>query len=500
MRQESGIDMKLAKRPEVKPVMTSVIFGSLFLALASIAIWLYSDLAESHEQAISSRTEIARQQSQFMSQWLGTSILATDYVLRDINEKITPEDLARIKSSQTKIAETSAWLEKKRLTAPNVKGISVFGKECIFESAADKRVIGFRSNQRACVDRSIVVEDKMYLQYVPAEKSANKRPSILVSRYHISPDGKILGGVLAAIDLSYAENWITSFKVSKNDVLAVIDGEGVLLARNPPLAGVIGKKWPMPAEAARLDEAHASAVFSGTSPLDGRERLFGISKMQNIPIVIIVGLDKEETLKEWLRRSIQLSVGFMALSVLSVIVFFSYLSILKQRNEMGRLATTDSLTHISNRRALMNAGEREFNRQNRYKGAFSALMIDIDRFKGINDKFGHPTGDKVIRSAAEIIASGVRNQDMVGRVGGEEFAVLLPETDLDGATTIAERIRTAIEQAIIRSDGDETVQFTISIGVATHSTEDQSFQQLLGRADKGLYQAKAGGRNRVVRS
>lgn len=493
-----GFGVISVKQPGKRLISPKGVFGGLLIVLVGMAVWLYFDLANSYRQITSSRIELAQQQSQFMSQWLGTAILATDYVLRDINEKVPPETLALMKSSRKRVEEISAWLEKKRTTVPNVTGISLFGKDCVFESAADPRLIGFRSNQRACRDRSVAVEDKMYLQYVSAEKSANKKPSVLVSRYNISPKGEILGGVLAAIDLTYAEDWITSFRVAKNDVLAVVDGDGVLLARNPELAGQIGLKWPLPADSFPLRETRSSGFFEAVSPLDGRDRFFGISKMENIPIIVIVGFDKEDALNEWSRRSMQLAVGYVALFALSMIVFWSFLSILRQRDEMGRLATTDPLTGISNRRALMNAGEREFDRQSRYQNRLSVLMIDIDRFKNINDTLGHPTGDKVIRCVAEIMMSSVRTQDVVGRVGGEEFVVLLPETDLEGATVIAERLRSTAENTDVPDENGKVVKFTISIGVATNGCEDDSFEHLLGRADKGLYAAKESGRNRVV--
>lgn len=474
------------------------VYGGLFLVLLGLAVWLYEDLSEGYVRIESSRLEMAHQQSQLMSRWLGSSVLAADYVLRDINEKITSATIAAIESSREKSDETSAWLERKRTTVPGVIGISLFGKECVFVAAADRKVIGFRSNQRACIDRSVVVEDKMYLQYVSAEKSANRRPSIIVSRFRTSPEGKVLGGVLAAIDLAHVEKWITSFPVTRNDVLAVIDSGMVVLARNPPLAGVIGQKWPLPANTPNLSETGASGSFAALSPLDGRERYLGISRMENIPLATIVGFDKENALREWRRRSVQLVGGYFALIVLSMLVFWSHLSILRQRDEMSRLARTDPLTGIANRRALMDAGEREFSRASRYTNRFSVLMIDIDRFKSINDTRGHPVGDKVIRCVADILKFNMRTQDTVGRAGGEEFVVLLPETDLEGAVVIAERLRHLVQEAGVVDEVGDIVEFTVSLGVTTNAPEDGSFEHLLGRADKGLYLAKERGRNRVV--
>lgn len=125
--------------------------------------------------------------------------------------------------------------------------------------------------------------------------------------------------------------------------------------------------------------------------------------------------------------------------------------------ELQRLATIDPLTGVFNRRQFFESGRQEFLRARRYDKTLSLLMLDIDYFKVVNDRWGHPTGDRVLVALAEIISAIVRDQDAVGRLGGEEFAAILPETELSGALASAERLRAAVEQTAIAcasGDGD----------------------------------------------
>ncbi len=124
-------------------------------------------------------------------------------------------------------------------------------------------------------------------------------------------------------------------------------------------------------------------------------------------------------------------------------------------------------------------------------------MLDIDHFKRVNDTWGHPAGDAVIRSVANACNNGLRITDTVGRLGGEEFAVLLPMTDLAGAIEIAERLRMRVAASPESWEG-KPIHFSVSIGVATASEEVSDIATLIARADAALYQAKQGGRNQVV--
>ena len=164
---------------------------------------------------------------------------------------------------------------------------------------------------------------------------------------------------------------------------------------------------------------------------------------------------------------------------------------------LEKLATVDSMTGLYNRRHFLTLAEAEWCRFQRYQRPLSMLMIDIDHFKSVNDRYGHAVGDEAIASVAAACQQSKRNSDIVGRFGGEEFAVLLPETDSAQAAIVAERIR---ERVAGRCLSVHNVQFklTISIGFATATLSMSGVDALLHAADEALYQAKGGGRNRVI--
>jgi len=165
--------------------------------------------------------------------------------------------------------------------------------------------------------------------------------------------------------------------------------------------------------------------------------------------------------------------------------------------EVQRLAIMDGLTGTHNRRHFFELAEHELNRARRFQHPVSAIMLDLDHFKQVNDTYGHAIGDQVLRVVAERCGEGIRGIDILGRYGGEEFAVILPGTDLSGAHNMAERLRRSVADVPVPTDkGDLTV--TISLGVASNVQDDADVAALLNRADAAMYAAKQTGRNRVA--
>lgn len=165
--------------------------------------------------------------------------------------------------------------------------------------------------------------------------------------------------------------------------------------------------------------------------------------------------------------------------------------------EVQNLAFTDALTGLYNRRGLFEIGHIEFTRTRRLERPFSIIMIDIDHFKKINDRYGHPVGDQVLQFMASELGSTVRGTDIVGRYGGEEFAILLSGSDGKGAMEMAERLRVAIEKMPFYVEENE-IRITISLGIAEHNANNPSLETLVARADQALYVAKHKGRNQVA--
>jgi len=160
-------------------------------------------------------------------------------------------------------------------------------------------------------------------------------------------------------------------------------------------------------------------------------------------------------------------------------------------------ANQDYLTGLFNRRHFLEQGQVEFARMLRYGESLSVFMLDVDRFKGINDTYGHKTGDIVLQKLSEVLRQTLRTFDIIGRFGGEEFAVLLPETDAQKAHEVAERLREITARTDVALEGGLLLRFTVSIGVATLKDKTTTLDMLLNQADKALYRAKEGGRNKV---
>jgi diguanylate cyclase (GGDEF)-like protein len=172
--------------------------------------------------------------------------------------------------------------------------------------------------------------------------------------------------------------------------------------------------------------------------------------------------------------------------------------------ELEWRATRDSLTGIANRAHFHHLAGMEMDHARRMGRPFALMALDLDHFKLINDRWGHAAGDEALRAFVAACRQALREGDILGRIGGEEFAVALPGTGGDGARLIAERLRQQVEQVILRSDGGETGGITVSIGVASWSETEASatsvtpdIGELLNQADAALYRAKANGRNRV---
>lgn len=167
------------------------------------------------------------------------------------------------------------------------------------------------------------------------------------------------------------------------------------------------------------------------------------------------------------------------------------------RDELERRAYSDYLTGLPNRRRFFELAEKEMHRAERYGSQVSLLMLDVDHFKRINDTHGHKIGDQVLQKLSEVCRNTLRTIDIVGRIGGEEFAVLLPETDDRHALEAAERLRDALATAQVPLENGKLLNFTASFGVSALNKIDISIDALLSRADEALYQAKNTGRNRV---
>jgi diguanylate cyclase (GGDEF)-like protein len=199
----------------------------------------------------------------------------------------------------------------------------------------------------------------------------------------------------------------------------------------------------------------------------------------------------------WLRtaQKVVLITLLLTLSLEAIFIFRPLVGrVRRYAANLYEMATRDSLTGLSNRRHFMDAGNRELLLARRSGRPLSVVMLDLDHFKSVNDTYGHAVGDSVLKRFSAIALATLRNSDVIGRIGGEEFALLLREMPPRDAAAVAEKLRAAV--AADRSEG--LPGFTVSIGVSGVDASDASLDDVLRRADKALYAAKAGGRNRVA--
>ena len=236
----------------------------------------------------------------------------------------------------------------------------------------------------------------------------------------------------------------------------------------------------------------------------GMEWLAEIAEKQLAPVVMLTGSGSEEVAVQALQEG---AVGYLPKSSLSPKKLVKTIDAaldkwtrlqqaMADKEKLERLATFDSLTGLYNRRAILGKLRELINLANRYKEDFSLSMLDIDHFKKVNDRYGHLTGDDVLEKVAALIRGTIRNTDVAGRYGGEEFIIILPQTTLSSAWVIAERLRSIIEQAEMKDPAGNVFAITVSQGLAGWERGEDA-HSLISRSDEALYKAKEKGRNRV---
>ena len=251
----------------------------------------------------------------------------------------------------------------------------------------------------------------------------------------------------------------------------------------------------------RIDLVLMDSQMPGKS---GMEWLAGISKKQLAPVVMLTRSRTEEVVMQRLREE---AIACLAKNSLSLDTLSNTIDAaldkwvrLQQaradREKLERLATYDSLTGLYNRHAILGRLRDQVNRAHRYNENFSLIMLDIDHFRKVNERYGHLTGDEVLEKVAALIRVNIRDTDVAGRYGAEDFIIILPRTDLGASWVAAERLRSIIETARMKDSVGNAFYITVSQGVAGWERNDDA-ASLVSRADEALRKAKQKGRNRV---
>lgn len=237
-------------------------------------------------------------------------------------------------------------------------------------------------------------------------------------------------------------------------------------------------------------------VMPGIDGYEFCEHIKNIPKLTDTPVIFLSAMDDEESIIKGFKCGgvDYITKPFRTQEMLARTK--THIDLKKTKEQLLLMATTDVLTGLANRRFFMDRLSGEFERVKRYESLYTILMIDLDFFKKINDSFGHKGGDTVLKKVSEILLNGLRCTDIIGRIGGEEFAAILPETELQHGIQIAERLKNAVENLQLDING-KSIKTTISLGASQSNPMDREMDDGLIRADSALYEAKKSGRNRV---
>lgn len=316
------------------------------------------------------------------------------------------------------------------------------------------------------------------------------------------PDGGFGGIAVAAVSTERMARMFRSAKIGALGEIVLYGEDLRVLARHPPPAGPpTDRAGEAPPELrAALASGEAAGSFRHAAAHDGLERNVSFRRVARFPAFITVTRAPADYLAHWRRdAAVTLSLAVLLAMVAAGTGTMLHGAWLKQQahaEQLSLMARTDELTGLPNRRAFFESAEAERARAVRYGSELAVLMIDIDHFKAVNDTYGHRAGDLVLQHLGQTCIGVLRGVDVLGRVGGEEFAVLLPETGLPAAAEVAGRLRAAVEEARVALPEGAPLRITVSVGVAGLQGEE-TLDTLVSRADTALYEAKRGGRNCV---
>jgi diguanylate cyclase (GGDEF)-like protein len=439
--------------------------------------------------------------SLLVGEWIRSRVDSASYLLGDINAHVNADELIHPPQDETKYLKRRAFLDRKRQTLPDAVLTGLFDKDCYLVNSSF--LADFDASDREYCTKSKNAEQGTTIVSNAFTASQGSKNITIARSFDFGTD-EFEGMSAVAIELSFFDALIDKLEYETSSLVAIFDENMILLGRYPNLPDVIGTHVNQKEAAEFLQQSDETITYIDVkSPVDGVYRLYVLRKVEGLPFLIVIGHTREFWLEGYTRRitvmllltGLLLLFGFILLkSNLSIHTQSKLLKGMKEKAE--RDARMDPLTGLDNRRSFYEIGETEFNRQKRYGVDLCLLILDLDHFKQVNDEFGHVVGDTALVNVAESIQKTLRSTDFSFRLGGEEFAVLLPETNLGKARIFAERLRLTIEDESTRSEGLPTC--TASIGLCQAEVDMDTFQSMVRKADGAMYEAKDQGRNKVV--
>lgn len=331
---------------------------------------------------------------------------------------------------------------------------------------------------------------------VDSDEAHHGTLTVFINHRVTDHEGRLLGVTGVGLNIDRVGAVLASYQKKYHRTVYMVDAMGLVqvhsdkaLIHKANLANLVGD-----AEIARRMLAHRKGTATYQFERQGQKVLLATRYFPDFSWLVVVEQNAGAGMGGI--RSALISNLVIGLLVTAFIIGVVAVVVNRFQGQLEEMATVDDLTQVSNRRFFMQALKKEVARADRYGHPTSLLMIDTDHFKSVNDRFGHDVGDRVLRELAGVLKSRLRDVDVVGRLGGEEFAVLMPSTEVGSAVTAARRIKQAVSGMVVTAAGHD-IQTTVSIGVACSHCQGTSDKGLLKRADLAMYRAKDLGRDRV---
>ncbi len=317
----------------------------------------------------------------------------------------------------------------------------------------------------------------------------------------VSDERSDIGVLFAALDLDRISALHERERLKPGGSIALLRDDGIFLSRVPFDESFMRASLadsPL-FQKMMLAEEHGLFLSDGLR-LDGVERLVGFARLEEFGLSVVVAAKTSDILAPWRRQAYVISAIAGGATALGGLLLARLLRALRQSDEaralLARQANIDGLTGLLNHRAFLEAARKELGRADQGGRGPALLMLDLDHFKDVNDTLGHQAGDAALRELGRVLGRILRSRDLAGRVGGEEFCVLLPQTAKGQAVDVAERLRREFSAASEQAEGLER-RVTLSVGVTEWRDRDLGLEDMLLRADQALYRAKNSGRDRV---
>lgn len=467
-------------------------------ALVALCVLIGTLLSQSHRDVALSSLTAASNVARTLSQDEARTIEVLDLSLQGVRDSLLDPEVTALTPRLQRLV-----LFDRAATATDIDALFVLddqGAITIDSRDVVPRVKRFGSSDffRAHVhdnDRGLFISRPMLSPF-------DGEWSIALSRRLNRPDGSFEGVVVGIIKLAYFKRLFDRIDAGPRDVVSLVDLNGTVIMRTPYFEGDIGRVVNIDKLMSNLKNA-PSGSYDAVSRLDHVHRFNHYEQVGTLPLVQVIGFSVDDLYRPWKQKAaIVIFITILFCSAILGLVFYLQRELakrIKAEAAFAELAETDKLTGLPNRRKFDEVLEAEWHRSARSGLPVSLLMIDVDHFKAYNDEYGHLGGDAVLSSFGQTLRDSIRATDFAARFGGEEFAVILPDSDAYAAACVAERIRSNTEHAMQPHRGSPRGFVSVSIGTASYLIQNgQTASRMLGAADAALYEAKASGRNRVA--